>query len=529
MSLSPHRTEYWEIRKPAARGRGGGLVIAQAREAAEVGVRLLEAGGNAIDAAVGTAFALAVVEPWNSGLGGIGFALIRPEADETPVVVDFGPRAPRRLDPAAFRLTGRMKEDLFPWPEVEGDVNIHGPLSFAVPASVAGYAFMHRRWGRLPWREVLAPAVALARRGLAADWFTTLKIAAAARELRLYPESARLYLRDGLPPVPPYQGAVGHLPLGRLAETLERLAEAGAEDFYRGGIARAIVADVAAMGGFLEAEDLAALQVETRPPLILERASQVWWLASGLNAGATLGEVLRAVLPAPAAGRPDAAWYARLARTLREAYRRRLAGEGEGAGAVQAGESCTSHLTVCDGEGRIAAITTTLLSSMGSRVVLPATGILMNNGIMWFDPRPEHPNGIAPGKRPLTNMCPLIARGAKGEVFAGGASGGRRILAAVAQTALFVLDFGLDVEEAAHLPRIDVSGPERIHADARLGEEVIAALAAEGPVTVVEHGVFPINFACPNFLLLHPDGRREGISDARSPWSAALAAEGAGG
>lgn len=523
----PYRSEYWELRKPAARGRKG-VVVAQAREAAEAGLALLEAGGNAIDAAVGTALALAVIEPWNSGLGGIGFAVLRPEPEGEPVVVDFGPRAPRGLDVRAFPLTGRMKEDLFSWPEVAGDVNIHGPLSFAVPASVAGYAYMHQRWGRLPWREVLAPALALARRGLPADWFTTLKIASAAKELRLYPESARIYLRDGLPPVPPYQGSPSFLPLGRLPETLERLAQAGAEDFYRGEIARAIIKDVEAMGGFLAAEDLAHLSVETRAPLLHECAGQRWWLASGLTAGKTLAAVLDTIgPPAPRGSRPDAAWYARLAAALLAAYRRRL--ESEGGGPGRAAETCTTHLTVCDAEGRIAAVTTTLLSSMGSRVVLPTTGILMNNGIMWFDPRPEHPNGIAPGKRPLTNMCPLIAQGSAGEIFAGGASGGRRILAAVAQTASFVLDFGMDVEEAAHWPRIDVSGPERIHADLRLGPEIIAALEAVAPVTRVEHGVFPINFACPNFLLLHPDGRREGVSDAGSPWSAALAEEVAAG
>ena len=232
------------------------MVVAQSKSAAEAGVAVLDAGGNAIDAAVATALALAAVEPWNSGLGGIGQALVHRAGQARAEVVDFGPTAPGRLDAARFKLTGRVAADLFGWPEVEGDINIHGPLSFVIPSAVAGYAEMHGRWGRLPLSEVAAPAVALARRGLPQDWYTTLKIANSAAILRKYPESARVYLRDGLPPVAPYQGGLSYFRLGGLSETLERLGRAGWRDFYEGEIASSIVADVAALGGVLSAEDL---------------------------------------------------------------------------------------------------------------------------------------------------------------------------------------------------------------------------------------------------------------------------------
>ena len=147
------------------------------------------------------------------------------------------PGHPVGCDPALFRLTGRTKPDLFTWPEVEGDANIHGPLSFVVPSATAGYAHMHGRWGVLPLREVMAPALALARRGLPQDWFTTLKVANAASVLRLYPESARIYLPGGLPPIAPYQGTPGFFPLGSLADTLDHLARAGLRDFYEGEVA----------------------------------------------------------------------------------------------------------------------------------------------------------------------------------------------------------------------------------------------------------------------------------------------------
>lgn len=169
------------------------------------------------------------------------------------------------------------------------------------------------------------------------------------------------------------------------------------------------------------------------------------------------------------------------------------------------------------------AMTTTLLSSMGSRVVLPKSGILMNNGVMWFDPRPDQPNSIAGGKRPLTNMSPIILRDGDRPSLAAGASGGRRILAAVTQMLAFITDFGMQLDDAAHHPRIDVSDPGYLSADRLLPPDVLEALAADGPTEIVEHGVMPINFACPNVIISDGDGFHAGISDAASPWSAALA------
>jgi gamma-glutamyltranspeptidase/glutathione hydrolase len=217
---------------------------------------------------------------------------------------------------------------------------------------------------------------------------------------------------------------------------------------------------------------------------------------------------------------PDANWYVAFARAMKTAYGERLSGLGDAD--PLAAETCTTHLTVCDQEGTMVAMTTTLLSSMGSRVVLPKSGILMNNGVMWFDPRPNQPNSIAGGKRPLTNMSPIILKDGDRPWLAAGASGGRRILAAVTQMMTFVADFGMGLDQAAHHPRIDVSEPDGVSADRRLPEAVLAALAADGPTEVVEHGVMPINFACPNMIVQHADGSRQGISDAASPWSAAV-------
>ncbi len=517
---SPHVTQNWALSKPSAAGRRG-IVVSQVNSAAEAGVAILDTGGNAVDAAVATALALSAVEPWNSGLGGIGFALVHRAGQARADVVDFGPVAPRGLNPGRFKLTGRMKQDLFAWPEVEGDANIHGPLSFAIPSSAAGYAHMHAAWGKLPLRDVIAPAIALAKRGLPQDWYTTLKIGSSAAVLRRYAESARIYLPDGLPPVAPYQGTPGFFRLGRLPDTLEHLARAGLRDVYEGDIAAAILADVNDMDGALSAEDLRQCQARIVAPDRVAWRGRTLQLTGGLTAAPTMIRLLEQMGSERFGAEPDAAWYVAFARAMKAAYAERLSGLGDAD--PLAAETCTTHLTVCDQDGTMVAMTTTLLSSMGSRVVLPRSGILMNNGVMWFDPRPNQPNSIAGGKRPLTNMSPVILNDGDRPWLAAGASGGRRILAAVAQVMMFVADFGMSLDQAAHHPRIDVSGPDHVSADRRLPAEVIAALAEDGSADVVEHGVMPINFACPNMIVQHADGSRRGISDAASPWSAAVA------
>jgi len=515
-----HVSQHWQVTKPGATGKQG-MVASQARDAAEAGIAILEAGGTAADAAVAAAFALAVVEPWNSGIGGIGFTQVAGPGI-APQTFDFGPVSPHALDPSAFPMTGKMKDDLFTWPEVFEDRNVHGPLSFAIPSSVAGYAEIHKRHGKLPLSVVMEPAIALAKRGLSQDWFTTLKVASSASVLRLYGESARIYLPNGLPPVGPYQGAPGFFRQGRLAETLERLAAAGLRDFYEGGIASELLADFKEMGSPINAADLAGCKAIVKPALEASWRGRKLFLANGLTAAPTLLRVLEGMRDADFSGaEPSTAWYAQLARVLRQAYGAGFRGLGDAE--PKAAESCTTHLTVCDKDGMMVAMTTTLLSSMGSRVVLPRTGVLMNNGVMWFDPRPDAKNAIGPGKRPLTNMCPVLAAEGDAPDMALGASGGRRIMASVFQMLSYVADFGMTPDVAAHHPRLDVSGPEGVTADIRLGAETLAALAAEDTVTEVEHAAMPVNFACPNLIRILPDGTREGISDVMSPWSAALA------
>ena len=270
----------------------------------------------------------------------------------------------------------------------------------------------------------------------------------------------------------------------------------------------------------MSADDLARYQARIVRTLEIPYRGVTFQTTPGMTAGPTLAQVLGRLAEERFSSGPDADYFAALAEALRQAYAERLDSMGD----VETGAATsTSHITAADRQGGIAALTTTLLSMFGSHYVLPGTGILMNNGVMWFDPSPDRPNSIAPGKRALTNMCPVVvARGGQ-PWFGVGASGGRRILGAVVQMASFIVDFGMDPEAAAHHPRIDVSGGERIGIDRRLSAAIIERLLARSGAALVEHTVHPDRFARPNLVLRGADGWYRGISDVMSPWSAAVA------
>lgn len=515
-SAANPKTQNWVVRKPVARGRGG-VVASQNMHAARAGAEVLKAGGSAIDAAIATASTLAALEPWNSGLGGIGFMMIYDAKTGRSRVLDCGPVASRNLDPKAYPLSGSQAADLFGWPGVVDDRNVHGPLSMVVPSIVEGWRLAHATYGRKPWTELFAAAIRHAETGLPADWWTTLKIAGEAAALRRYPSSASIYLPDGLPAVTPSAGPVKRVMLTGLAETLKRVAAAGARDFYEGALAQDLVTDFKAVGAPIDLADLKACAARFLDPIEVAWGNASISLASGLTAGPTFKRVLEGLPAGGVAKGPGPAAFVAYASALRAAYAERL----EKMGDESTGATHTTHLSAMDRDGNMVAITQTLLSLFGSRVVLPKTGVLVNNGVMWFDPRPGRPNSMAPGKRPLTNMCPVVAKRDGKGWFAIGASGGRKILPAVFQVSSFLIDHGLDLEAAAHHPRIDVSDPDLVSMDPRLAPEIQAALAAKFPTRPLEHTAFPTGYACPQVVLRDGD-TRQGIGDVMSPWSAGV-------
>jgi gamma-glutamyltranspeptidase/glutathione hydrolase len=522
--MTEHRVQNWHVRKPLARSRRG-IVATQNRVAGEAGARVLAAGGNAVDAAVTTGFALAAVEPWNCGLGGIGFMLVYSAKQNRVSVVDFGPISPRALDPSAYPLvgSGATSRDLFSWPAVKDDRNVHGPLSFSVPGQVDGLGLALERFGTMKFAAALEPAIRLAKTGIAVDWFLTLKVATMAKDLARYPATRDIWLPDGYPPVTASGAALERLKLKGLASTLAQLARAGRRDFYEGEIASSLVKDVKAAGGVLDAGDLRAYHARVVAPLETDYRGARFALAPGLTAGPSMLRALEGLRDTRfRRNGPQADAFLAYAEVLRQAYAERLATMGETAD--RRDPSSTTHLNVIDRQGNMVALTQTLLSVFGSKVVLPSTGILMNNGIMWFDPRPGTPNGIAPGKRPLTNMCPVIAlRGGK-PWFAIGASGGRKIFPAVLQISAFLVDHGMYLEDAFHQPRIDASEGEYVAVDSRMPMAVRKALEKKYPVRVNELVVHPTNYACPSAVLREPKSRGEnfGASDVMSPWSGAV-------
>lgn len=520
--MSFHLVQNWQVRKPLARSRGG-IVATQNKIAGEAGVRILDAGGNAVDAAVATGLALAAVEPWNSGLGGVGFMLVYLAKEKKVHVVDFGPISPHRLNPADFPLTGGYTTDLFTWPTVKDDRNVHGPNSIAVPGHVDGLATALAKFGTHSFADVIQPAVELAEQGMAMDWYLTLKVATMAKELARYPSTRDVWLPGGYPPVTPAGNALGRLKLTNLANTMRTLQKNGPRDYYEGEVAAAIVKDLAAMGGIIDAHDLKSYHARIVEPMEFEYRNARISVAGGLTAGPTIKRVLKSLegQKFPAGG-PGADAFVAYAQQLRDAYAERLATMGETDDTKNPG--CTTHFNVIDREGNMVAHTQTLLSVFGSRVVLPTTGILMNNGIMWFDPRPDSPNYFAPSKRPLTNMCPVIARRGDHGWFAIGASGGRKIMPAVMQISSFLIDHGMTLEDAFHQPRIDASGGEIVGVDPRQPADVQRALSSKFPTALTELVVYPTNFACPSAVLRAPaSGEHQGITDVLSPWSGAAA------
>lgn len=514
-------------RKPATASPGG-IVAAQHRRAAGIGAEVLAAGGHAVDAAVATSFALGVVEPWMSGPAGGGAAMLWDAAAEKAEALFYGMRAPAGLDPADFPLTGEESSgDLFPWKAVAGDRNVMGATAVAVPGLVDGLGKAHTRYGRMPWNELLQPAIALAKEGFQVDWYVALLIASAARNLAQDPDAAARFLVDGQWPRVANWTALSdqRIDMSSMAPTLEALAAEGPRALYDGDLAAALARDVEAKGGSLRRADLAAYQAEWQEALSFPYRGARLQVTPQLTAGPTIAEVFRRLEDGftPVAV-PDGASYAAVAAALKAAYAKRLAEDGDNED--PRAPACTTHFSVVDKDGNMIAVTQTLLSAFGARVVSPSTGLLLNNGIMWFDPEPGRPNSLAPGKRCLMNVCPLIGE-TDARRFALGASGGRKIMPAVAQLVSFLTDFGMGLDEAFHHPRIDVSGGAAVIADDALPPEILDALAADNEVVATRRTPYPYAFACPAGVLR--DGATNwGATEPLSPWGDAVAQDAGG-
>jgi gamma-glutamyltranspeptidase/glutathione hydrolase len=529
---------------PAPVGTGGAVASAD-RLATEAGLAVLRSGGNAVDAAVATALALAVVYPEAGNLGGGGFAVVK--MGDRVTTLDF-----RETAPAAATRTMYLDKDGKP---VENASTV-GPLAAGVPGSPAGLWELHRKLGKLPWKDVVAPARKLAVGGFPVDrHLHDLLGKEETRKLLLrFPETAKIWYPGGAPPA---IGTVLRLP--ELAATLGRYAEHGPEGVTKGAGAQAVEAASKRHGGILTAADLAAYQPVWREPLLLDAFG--WKLASmplpssgGIIMGQILGMLERldwtklprfgadrdhllaesfrrayadrfllgdpSTTKATAAQLLDPAWIGKRAAGIRrdQATRSDAVGSWPPQG-VEATE--TTHLSTIDAEGNLVALTTTLNGLFGCGLYVPETGFFLNNEMDDFATAPGKPNmfgliqgeanAVAPGKRMLSSMMPTIAW--KGtEALALGGRGGSRIPTNSIEVLLNVIADGDSLQTALDRPRLHHQWlPDRIEAEPdTFSPETRAELERRGHTIVINDITAKVHA-----VRRLPDGRVEAASDPR--------------
>ncbi len=459
-----------------------GMVVSQNDIATGVGRKILADGGNAVDSAIATAFALAVTLPRAGNIGGSGFMLIHDASSGEVSALDFRSAAPAGVDLDFFR-----NED--------GSFNSQelrlGADAAAIPGTVAG---LYKAWedqGSMDWADLVAPSVALAREGIPVSYDLAFVLGNYADNFRQFPASAEKFLKPDDSTYSP--GEIWRQPL--LADSLEAIAEGGADAFYRGELAEAMVREIREGGGFFTKEDLATYEARPRDVLMTNyRGHRVYSMPPASGGGLTLLQMLNVldrfdlealpyggadsvhllaeVMKRSAANRrvdigdPDFVdvpiegfLSAELADSLAEAIDMKRATPVENispANAFAFEGPDTTHLSVVDGDGNAVSLTYTLGSSFGSGYVIPGTGILTDNQIRNFSlSRPEHANHIAPGKRMVSTMTPTIVLDPEGELFlVTGTPGGSRIINVILQVIVNMIDYYMNVAEATAAPMI---------------------------------------------------------------------------
>lgn len=566
-SANQHPTRSsWIPQRIPARGRGG-MVGAKMPQAVDAGLAMLRKGGNAIDAAIATAFAVGVVEPPMNGLGGGGYLVAWLAREKRSIVIDFPMISAASATPDMFPLAPAGKGDgfLFGWPSTLEDANVIGYRSIAVPGTVAGLALTLERYGTLSLAEVIEPAIVLAEEGYPVTWQTTLYIAKDMENIRKFPATAATFLTpDGNPLKTSEQLNPAYIRQPDLARTLRKISDEGARTFYEGELARTIANHLSENGSSVTASDFAAYQAQEISGITIDYHGHQVHTVGGGTGGTSMGEALT-ILNEVDSGQPGGRTAQQLhtmTQIFRQAFADRFAYladpdqidipqdalldpayarehlasfDPERASTPQPGDRArlgvthqmpasvpdyvksgsTTHLGAIDAEGNAVALTQTLLALWGSRVTVPGTGVLMNNGMMWFDPEPGRPNSIGGSKKPLSNMAPTIIT-RDGEALASiGSSGGRRIQNCNAQIVMNMIDGGMSAQDAINTPRIDTSTTS-LAISTRIDPAVREELAAMGhKVSPRDESLMTSDFASPVVIGRNPNGELDGGSD---PW-----------
>ena len=505
--------EYPSIHSPVVGEQG--MVVSQNAIASGVGAAILRRGGNAVDAAVAVGFALAVTLPRAGNIGGDGFMLVHDARTGEQVVFDFRSIAPKAATLAMY-LDNRGRE---------ADIASRGYLAPSVPGTVAGLAMAHKRFGKLSWSAVVAPAIALARDGVALTpdeafvfgWGKERLSTSKAARAAYYRADGSLYKA----------GEVMRQP--DLAWTLTQIAKRGADGFYKGPVAERFAADMKANGGLITLDDLAAYRAVERKPLRgTYRGLEVVTAPPASAGGATLLNMLNILegfdLKAQGAGSAQSLHI--MAETMKLAYadRYRFLGDTDfvtvplqgfiskgygqdrarlinparatpaqdlGPGDPTRFESpSTTHFSVADKQGNVVSTTYTLGADFGSGVMIAGTGVLLNNQMNNFDHEnaakalrdgtPPPLNAMAPGKRMLSTMMPTIVMKDGKPWLVTGTPGGSTIIDTVLQLIVNVVDFNLNVEEATHQPRIFQDTGKNLRVEPNFNPDTVRILGAMG-------------------------------------------------
>jgi gamma-glutamyltranspeptidase/glutathione hydrolase len=517
-----------------------GMVVTEEPLAADVGAAVLKSGGNAVDAAVAVALALAVTYPVAGNLGGGGFLLAR-FADGRTAFIDFRERAP-----------GKASRDMYL--DAEGKLtrdSIEGWRASGVPGTVRGLELAHKRYGSQAWKDLVAPAVQLARKGFPVSYGFAQTLHESKERFSRYPSSAAIFGKD-------YEvGDTFAQP--DLARTLERIAK-NPDDFYEGETARLLSSAMAANGGLITMEDLKSYKAVERQPLtgrykdyevitapppssggvgilqmlgVLEGSG---YEKGGWGSAATihyLVEVMRRYYAdrSEYLGDPDftkvplrALLHPDYIKKLRESIDPDHASNSDTVrpGSLKAYESSeTTHFSIVDKDGNAVSMTYTLNGGHGSGVTAPGLGFLLNNEMDDFAAQPGSPNmfglvqgeanAIQPAKRPLSSMTPtIITQGGKLFMVVGGPGGGR-IISSVLQTILNVIDFGMNVQDAVDAPRFHHQWkPDKITMERGFSPDTIKLLQQRGHTVEITPAVARV------FAIVVKDGWLQGAADGRS-------------
>lgn len=530
-----------------------GMVVSAHRLASTVGVQVLRHGGNAVDAAVAVAYALAVVFPEAGNIGGGGFMTIR-LADGNQTFIDFRETAPGAATPTMFQDANG---------QVVPGLSTRGFKAVGIPGTVAGLELALQRYGTRPRRELMAPAIALAKRGFVLDEGDARFLAEGATDFARDPSAAAIFLDHGQPLKP---GA--RLVQSVLGAALALIARDGPPAFYRGAIADKLVAASRAQGGIIAHADLTAYHAIERQPITCSyRGWEVISAPPPSSGGMVICETL-AILegyPMAALGWHSASGVHYEIEALRRAYHDRNTNLGDPAfvtadvakfiskayaaglraqidparatpsaslgipGAEHEGSN-TTHLSIVDNNGNAVSLTYTLNDWFGTRLVAAGTGILLNNEMDDFSSKPGVPNmfglvegannAIAPGKRPLSSMTPTILTHDGKLAMVVGTPGGSHIPTGVLQVIRNVIDHGMNLAEAVDAPRIHAQWlpDEAYYEDFALSPDTFTLLAAKG------HKLVPMSYQNQIAAILVVDPAANGVTPNAAPIGAPAAA-----